>query len=148
MVADQCHLVEQRANLRRRSIHQRQAQIVCREVKAIQIPADVAIGSEHDHAQRMGVFVRVGIVGVVEADRVRQTVDIGSSAGQHVPVGGALALIVPAQLAHFDGRGLGRSIAGIDAHAEYRERERRGHVPGWRSPSFIATPSPPPANGR
>jgi hypothetical protein len=85
--AGQEDLIDNRANVALRCFDERQSQIVGGEIQAVEIPADRAIRREHDDPSRMGLFILIRVILILETDRAGQQIDLVLHAGEHVPAG-------------------------------------------------------------
>jgi hypothetical protein len=75
VVAEQQHLIGERADLARRGLDERQLQVARREFHAVQVPRHMARRGQHRDRRRVRELVDRGVIGVTEADGAGQRLD-------------------------------------------------------------------------
>src|SRR6266480_5173758 len=94
--AEEEKLIDRRADLVGRGLHQPQAEIARRRLDAVEVARDGARGREHDGGRDVRELPARRVGGVAEADRAREAVDRRLLAGQEVPAcGGVEPSVVP-----------------------------------------------------
>ena len=112
VIAEQQHLVGDRAELVVRRFDERQAEIARREIDPEEIAGHDALRRRDVDRRAVRVLLDVGVVGVAEADGVGQRLDRRLGAGQEVP---AVRRRRPPVVRH-----VGRLLVGGEAEVVFR----------------------------